>query len=173
MPKKKPIDNAAAPGVPWIAVDPGAHTAVAVFTPAKARPHFTKVTSFRTREGPWIMRMKSIVMRFDTFLSEIRCGAMFIEEPKAFTSVATHKGDQMKIDAIYGMLCAVGFLRGMLVVPVPVNEWKGQLTKAMTEKRTLDLIGWDAANHTEHEFDAMGIAIYVNKQWNKENNNAR
>ena len=75
------------------------------------------------------------------------------------------RGDLVKLSIFVGMLC---YRARLLVGPenvffVPVNQWKGQLSKELVELRIKKFYASRNfhAKFTSHEWDAVGIGLHV------------
>jgi hypothetical protein len=65
---------------------------------------------------------------------------------------------------IYGGVCAT---RGVPFTPVPVAEWKGQLPKAVVNRRIVKILGEGACREFRQDiWDSVGIGLYA-KGWFK------
>lgn len=114
--------------------------------------------------APWWVRAETIRQ---TLFNELqRHGAIcvyaeqpqFMEGGKGITSA--RKGDLIKLTTVFGM-CATC---AQLFVPVPVSEWKGQLSKKITDERIMKKLGkfgWKPTTKTSHEMDAVGVGLFV------------
>ena len=69
------------------------------------------------------------------------------------------KGDIDKVMFMVGMLSSWAHEASVQVVPVGVNEWKGQLKKKLVFKRLERLIG-TLPGVDNHALDAVGIGLY-------------
>lgn len=94
---------------------------------------------------------------------------VYVEWPTFFDSGVGHavarRGDLGKLTFGAGYICgALGECFGCQTVPVTVNEWKGQLPKAVVTERIKHLLGKNKCQRlgiTSHAWDAVGIGLYA------------
>ncbi len=92
--------------------------------------------------------------------------AVVIEEPQlwgAYKSVASqHSGALLSLYMLTGALCWWGWRYvSKEVVSVKVSQWKGQLPKRITTKRTQEF--WKVRFETSDEADAAGLGTWYLK----------
>jgi hypothetical protein len=170
-----------------VTIDPGVNTAVCVFSPGSAVPRIRELFTVRGRGHAWSEKSRTLVLSLWETLDYKTYHAAFIEKPKPISTVALARGDQGKLDAVFGGILSIFHLNGVPIFELSFSEWKGQLPKRVTVARTKDTLGvvlkkpyppWYPKN--EHEWDALGMAVYVNKTlrtdkggpWNERINHA-
>ncbi len=90
-----------------------------------------------------------------------QCGTkvteIYIEYPSVFGGgVAAQSGAVVKLACLVGMI--LGKSPANLQWLIPVQEWKGQMSKAMVEKRVKRIL--PNCKATSHAIDAIGIGLY-------------
>jgi len=145
----------------WFSVDPGANTAVAVWDSSE----LIGVQVLPQRTGTHSRRMERLAAWFDRLLAKHEPASVAVERPRYMERrhVTAASGDLVKLVEAYAILWGVTVARcGPRVWrAVEVNEWKGQLTKAMTATRVRATLRNRWAFRTDHEWDAVGIGLYV------------
>jgi hypothetical protein len=101
---------------------------------------------------------------------------VWFEQPEAFSSTTSQSGSQFKLDAVCGMLIGVCIAKRTPWFLIRVRDWKGQLPKTVSTQRTKVAMGFGGLApqsprnklpswypRSEHSWDALGLAVYVNK----------
>lgn len=140
-----------------ITIDPGlAGTGYAVWTPHWQLIDHGVITS---REEEWTSKGPDIVARLAERAMHFDAGVGYVELPQLFQSagglVTANSGALVKLAWFVGFIC------GRMPCPVElvgVNEWKGQLPKAIVQKRILKRMPGCRAK--SHDWDAIGIGLY-------------
>ena len=101
---------------------------------------------------------------FDEFV----CSYVYIEEPTTMHTLGGHatllSGALPKLFYMVGLITGIlGFGQSNHMRYVPVNQWKGNLPKALTTKRVNKKYGtsFKASNKTHNIADAVGIGDYI------------
>ncbi len=82
---------------------------------------------------------------------------LYIEYPSVFGGgVAAQSGAVVKLACLVGMI--MGNSGAGYRFLVPVQEWKGQMSKSMVEKRIKRIL--PTCKATSHAIDAIGIGMY-------------
>lgn len=84
------------------------------------------------------------------------------EWPRLMSEVTARRGDLVKLTFVVGVLC--GATAPLPFLQVEVAAWKGQLSKAITEKRIRRFLGDDTCEKLKlksHMWDAVGIGLYL------------
>jgi hypothetical protein len=155
-------------------IDPGLDgTGVAVFT-SLPRTKNIKVKKPSTSQGftssgkHWLDNACSIAAQVDEWIMEVTHHSfrlVFIEWPGLFSgSAVSHaaaaKGDLFKLATLIGCISTRLEHAGMLVIPLPVARWKGQLPKDVVRRRISRAYclkrGERWPNHVE---DAVGMGL--------------
>lgn len=115
----------------------------------------------------WWIKCSSIWNKIESFIQPYHSGGnriilCFSELPKSFDSTygqaAAKEGSIVKLSVFIGY-CLYGFHR--LEIPVSyvdVNDWKGQLSKDLVEKRVDRL--FPDLTISSHSYDSVGIGLY-------------
>ena len=146
-----------------LAIDPGiGGTGWAVFDKGSERFISHGVLNQNRKEDEWDKRGKLILQDLVHIEYGFRTLKTYIEFPSLFQSahgqMVARKGDLVKLAWFTGLLC--GRLKNTIIVPV--NEWKGQLPKAIVNTRILKLLGKNACkNLKSHDWDATGIGLWA------------
>jgi len=147
-------------------------------------------------DASWMSIAGCLWLTFRTAVGTWKPDRIFIEQPIGAVKSYAQKegGSQFKLDCIVGILLAACFdyreatttfddpIGPVGITLVPVRAWKGQLPKDVSTMRTKHAMGWSArpglphsrtdANmphwfpKNEHEWDALGLAVYVNNKLN-------
>lgn len=123
---------------------------------------------FSRNQGAWKDSMHSTLSKFECEVLKRYKGirAVLIEEPSFFQSeggqLCARSGGLVKLAVSYGaLLCMIERAHHIPVVPIPVNDWKGQLPKSVTLKRIENVIGKKFLLSDTHVCDAIGIGLYA------------
>ena len=157
--KKRP-DGTIAGVERWMTIDPGlnGHTGWAKWYGNIPTPYKTGVTKAWTGEH-WEQEARLTALEILTASNGVN--AVFIEMPefwagsvKSYTSTA--KGDLFKLSFLVGCIsAALGTVPLNLLTP---RQWKGQLKKAMVDRRIFAAIGKE---YPEHISDAVGMGLFL------------
>lgn len=149
-----------------LAIDPGSNgTGVALFLPRETAPAETRVLTSGAKT--WEARCKALLtllLNLDTTWSRAHgLSRVVIEQPQFFDAAGGHmvarRGDLAKLCMFAGMSYGIFAPRSLLV---PVYQWKGQLPKAVVNRRIEERLGVKACRKFRtHAWDAVGIGMYV------------
>lgn len=154
-----------------IGVDPGIRgTGVALFDREDKYPIAT-VSLEPEPTDPWDKRAYHIVTSFETFVLKHRPVECYIEQPVFFFQTqrglqAAHSGDLVKLSMLAGMLFWVALYNNIEVYTVEPVEWKGRSNKEKSHTlihKTLPYLHQAPGikrKLSEHEMDAIGLALY-------------
>lgn len=164
-----------------LSVDPGVNTGWAFFRLARHRPDVLATGSiFGGKYGkPWSLRAQGVTKEFHNVLITMAPAQVWLEQPKAISSTSSLSGSQFKLDAIFGMLVGVCIVRKVPWFMIRIRDWKGQVPKEVSTQRTKVAMGLnhglnaqrsererarlpDWYPRSEHSWDALGLAVYVN-----------
>jgi hypothetical protein len=162
-------------------VDPGhGGTGLAVFRPGLEPSLELYDTCILTATTPadWQLRNDKLVMLFESKLrgwrtdlveanklaigGGMRC-TVAIEYP-AFMQrgiVSSQRGDITKLTFLVGRYAQVASSLGMHYKLVPVNDWKGQMTKDAVRARLRRIYDTEQLPFKSHAEDAVGIGLWV------------
>lgn len=156
------------PSIALVAVDPGIVTGVAVWCSLlDAMPVAT--ATFRARkEQSWINGATDVTNQLSQWLRQYQYqkdALGFVEEPAFFDTSSGHmvarRGDFCKLAMIAGW--EIGALTQLGITPrlVGIQNWKGQLPKAVVRDRIQQILGKSGSDLeiSEHEWDAVGIGL--------------
>ncbi len=158
-----------------LAIDPSIMSlGWAVFIPcADAHPHLVSFGTVKRETGglPLEQRIDVIIEGLEEAITSLtfpisKCEAVIIEKPQlwgAFKSVASmHSGALLALHILVGALYWWGKTRFFKAHLVPVSEWKGQLSKEITQRRME--AKYSVKFKTDDESDAVGIGDhYITK----------
>lgn len=147
-----------------LAVDPGlSGTGWAFFE--SGRP--AEVGTIRTK-CKWPESLTDIAQQLVILVGGIHTHERCIEFPSfmsgtAKSAMVAARGDLVKLTMLAGAI-AVALAPATLV---PVNTWKGNLSKPLCESRVSRVIGGNGLALSSHEWDAIGIGLYhlFGKEW--------
>ena len=152
-----------------LSVDPGVEFAIAVWEDRTwnevVRPRHVYMST--ERKGDWLETMSWYVCELRFLLKSWVIGDIYCEMPAHFESkggiVTLQSGALVKLSIATGML-----LGGLQVFTpsaklhlIPVNNWKGQLSKALVQWRIQKLLHVDATTYKSHQWDAVGIGLFA------------
>lgn len=150
-----------------LSVDPGLNgTGWAFFE--NSRP--AEVGTIRTKVK-WPESLTDIAQQVLILVGGLYVDERCIEYPSfmsgtAKSTMVASRGDLVKLTMLAGAI-AVALAPSRLV---PVNDWKGNMSKAMCETRVSRVIGGSGLGLNSHEWDAIGIGLYhlFGKDWGNE-----
>lgn len=120
-------------------------------------------------KGEWHARINTMTDRAIHFCNTNQPDMVLIEEPRLFLSTgkgqaASNSGAVLKLVAT--AYCIAGALKALFtdrVIMVPVQQWKGNVPKEITQKRVLR--HWNCRSGDDNITDAVGIGDwYIRKQ---------
>lgn len=145
----------------WISIDPGlSGTGWAVWE----RRTLKASGSVSQRGDDWYVRATAIADKVNTIAADWVVTKAFFELPQFIQGryEVNASGDLVKLCVTTGLI--MGRLPAIVVVePVRVIDWKGQLSKELTLTRVsvaLSTRGYKLQTATTHEVDAVGIGLY-------------
>lgn len=154
-----------------VTVDPGITTAFCLFRPREGRPQILSILTVRGNGRTWEEKAASLAIDLSKEITKYHLiygiNSAYMEKPHPISTAVLARGDQGKLDAAYGIAFSAFSLLGIPVHSLRFQEWKGQLPKRVTVARTKKAMGWDRgvmpyyAPKNEHEWDALGMAVYV------------
>lgn len=158
----------------FVTLDPGQRTGVAVWDAdtfnERVRPVSVSMLTVGPgrREWPWAERCKALGDKFAGLFKWQTVVRVYCELPAFFEGATGHaaaaKGDVVKLAYLVGVYAGICHARGVVFSPVPVIEWKGQLSKEIVARRIVKKIGRTAQDGQEFHadiWDAVGIGLYV------------
>lgn len=148
----------------WISVDPGlSGTGVAIWLGRDPAPITVNISP---RKDDWQDTLCCIVHDFRYLLDANKIEAVYYELPAFMKSAtaANARQDIVKLTLLAGALHGISL--PLPVTPVPIINWKGQVSKEMMNDRVIrrmTKLGWTDATkkRTTHELDAIGIGMYI------------
>jgi len=156
----------------FITIDPGARkgggTGVAVFnhpTMLDQCPNPLETYQLESKAPTWLEKVDEIANQLNEVVAQTTHSAknlFFIERPKFFDSF---KGQTAATsDSLFKLIFVTGRLYGVIksfnldCVLLPVNDWKGQLSKKQVSTRILRICGKNWKGDVE---DAVGMGLYL------------
>ncbi len=125
--------------------------------------------SFKPKgSADWQTKAEAIWSWFEGHLATFQINALVMEAPEAWLTDSTglasvQRGDVFKLMYLIGGLADIARRRGIRVpIILAPREWKGQLPKAVTEKRVRKAFSqseWAPQTKTSHEMDAVGMGL--------------
>ena len=127
------------------------------------------VVKIRNKSLTWLQRLDLMVTEVRRIMSENENGVdcIVIEKPEIFQGsnkgrAANNSGTILKLTSLVFSIRMMARIRGKVVILIPVIQWKGQIPKAITQKRIKTHLGIDI--ESQDESDAVGLGMYyVNK----------
>jgi Holliday junction resolvasome RuvABC endonuclease subunit len=151
-----------------MSVDPGLVSGYAVWTTA---PHPTQVGIVRApKQGDYYERAFQVTEDLlETMVlwgvKEVACEMPAFHQ-SAGGMVVARSGSLIKLSLLVGCLMGQVQAYGKKFNGVEVAKWKGQLSKQLVAHRVRHTLRGDerCAQWTDHEYDAVGIGLYVRGQ---------
>jgi len=115
----------------------------------------------------WLIRSEEFSAKIVDFFGQIKTGSTFLMEQPAYHGsdagqTVARSGSLVRLCYFSGMLH--GYLRGegYRIISVPVMKWKGQLPKAVVEKRIYRVLEKQGIplKPKSHAIDAIGIGMW-------------
>lgn len=152
----------------WISVDPGTQgIGIAVWDGNR----LAHSNSYSGRQSDnWLERSLSAVSKMHVpSSSEIYRGIdyLFFELPFTANNASTAKQDVVKLCISAGIVINKFYsLNRTLPVPIPVQEWKGQLKKQESTRRIKNMMAevmpdYQTTTKADHELDAIGLGLHI------------
>lgn len=167
-----------------LAVDPGVNCGWAFWPEEKKypvqcgviKPHtnFQKMKNLLASDGEidFFKKMHSTIHQLSKIVLELKPKYVVCEWPQSFTSVggraASGAGSIIKLAFGIGQVALLADACGAKFIPVPVAQWKGQLSKRIVIKRikkTLTLARLDYLEPDSHAWDALGIGLFCKEMF--------
>ena len=151
-----------------LAIDPGLHLGWAMFkhTPHRFHPPLScgEFHRKRNRGLDWRTAATSVLVALDEMLGRHRNLSVVVEWPFIAPGTEAKGEDVLKIQYMVGWIAATCHRERHDFYPVPVRDWKGQLSKEMTHRRIrtfLDSLSvpWEEPE-SGHTLDAIGIGSW-------------
>lgn len=149
----------------FISVDPGVEGACAVFTDAHRVPITTKIWN-----PPSALSWELRVFRAAEILSRVCedygpyavwCEWPALHEDSEGGRKTARTGSLVKLAASVGTVMEISRQFGAKFMPVPVMEWKGQMSKEAVKHRIIKRLGASACGEFKsHAWDAVGIGLH-------------
>jgi len=122
-----------------------------------------QIQRFNMHTKEWTIGSADIVADLKRWAHKMNVVKMYVEFPQAFQSAvgqsAINRGDIFKLSFLIG--CIRGAFPYAAFEPVRVVDWKGQLPKEICIKRIKRLIPPEKWPKSTHEYDAIGIGLYL------------
>ncbi len=152
-----------------ISIDPGfGGTGYAVWEHGKFKQQMGEpilTGTIKPRDSDTVDGALEIVDKLWSELNRYEFRRVGIEFPKLFggsavSMASAQSGDLFKLVYLIGTLGNT--FRGASVELIPVNTWKGQLTKDVCERRIRGRLGWERKTDIDnHCWDAIGIGLWM------------
>lgn len=153
-----------------ITIDPGSEsTGVAVWTDGIDHPSETFLLTPESRQPDVFIRTHGLVVQLNQILNDLatrgRIDLVVCEFPEVFMSAgsvaAAQSGSLLKLAYVCGAYGTLTALNGIKFQPVPVREWKGNLSKNQVIRRIRRTLGNAiCASYKNDEWDAVGIGLW-------------
>lgn len=145
----------------WATIDPGlAGTGYAVWSEAGKLLDHGVIT---VRSLAITNKKAALAFLLSKKLDSAKVARIYIEYPRKFQGVkgdmVANRGDLVKLAELVGYLTAFFEAKSISVDMVPVNTWKGQMTKLAVIHRIKRLL--PLASATSHDWDAIGIGLHI------------
>ena len=117
--------------------------------------------------GSWISSSHELHMAFNFIFNNVQIARVDSEFPQFFADSAgghatAARGDLQKLTFVVGVFCSVTWAHRVPFFPWEVNEWKGQMSKEVTEKAIRRrLANIDILHPQSHSWDAIGIGLHA------------
>lgn len=151
-----------------LAVDPGLQMGWAYFPEGKKYPTKAGLIKPMTKGKDFFVQLHSTIAQFASLLIKFSPRDTAVEWPSYFSSLGGRatagSGSLVKLTFGIGKLAQIVEAYGSNFVPVPVNKWKGQLSKRIVEKRIRRILPVAKLKKLKPEkdvWDAIGIGLYM------------
>lgn len=150
-----------------VAIDPGVNCGWAFWPENKKYPVECGVIKPHKKFEDFFLSMHSTIHQLGAIILRLKPKYMACEWPQSFTSVggraATGAGSIIKLAFGIGQLAMVADACAAKFIPVPVAQWKGQLSKGIVIKRIkkkLTVARLEYLQPESHIWDAIGIGLF-------------
>lgn len=151
-----------------ITVDPGlGGTGLAAWRDDESVPYNTKKLTVPTKVGDWVARSEQYSIDFQNYLKlHWEVEEVWIEFPGLHTTASgmasAQSGDIFKLTFLVGIYACHAWNYGMAARPLPVNDWKGTLSKDAIEFRVRRVLGDSLTDsYPNHVLDAVGMGLHL------------
>jgi len=151
-----------------LAIDPGLQMGYAYFPEGKKYPTRAGLIKPEARGEDFFVQLHSTIAQFASLLMKFSPRDTAVEWPSYFGSLggraAAGSGSLVKLAFGIGKLAQISEAYGSNFVPVPVNKWKGQLSKKIVEKRIRKILPAARLKKLKPEkdvWDAIGIGLFM------------
>lgn len=150
-----------------VAIDPGVYAGWAFWPVNRKYPVRCGVVKPHKKFKDFFLNMHSTVHQLGEIILRLKPKYVVCEWPQSFTSVggraATGAGSIIKLAFGIGQLAMVADACAAKFIPVPVAQWKGQLSKRIVIKRIKKRLTPARIEYLEpesHAWDALGIGLF-------------
>ncbi len=156
-----------------ISLDPGlGGTGLAVWDEATWRacvePKATAILLPEYKDGRlWIERCNDLAGQLFFYLRMHKCRIVYCEFPMKFdgavgvAAISGQVSDIAKLTFLIGTFSATCHRYGAQFIDVPVNQWKGQLSKEAVANRIASRLEIHPNKYPSHANDAVGIGLWA------------
>lgn len=113
----------------------------------------------------WVKRAEAIASTFDVIFKLYKVEKCWIELPglhqTAVGMASASKGDIFKLTLLVGCFARVCFENGCEFIPLPVNEWKGQMPKEVIASRVYTKLRPGCPIYSNHSMDSVGMGLHL------------
>ena len=110
-------------------------------------------------------RSRSLMVKVGTVLKRPELLCVQVEWPQLFASgrgmASAARGDLGSVYLAAAMVAAAAWHCGIAVNFLPVNEWKGQLSKEQVEHRVCRALKCKIGHYPNHALDAVGMGLHL------------
>ena len=153
----------------WLTIDPGVSgTGIVMW---EVKPKSFRVGSFMILYGlgkhDWAQRVLDIRDSILSLCLQSEVVRIYCELPafweRAGPRMWAKQGSLVKQSILVGSILGLSYMGGAkpTVTLVPVNDWKGNLSKAIVIERVRRCLGTQSEAFTEHVWDAAGIGLWA------------
>lgn len=129
--------------------------------------HFGVLKPSSSSGKEWVERSIDLGQQLKTIIASNAVEAVYCEFPMKFDSGvggAASSGkvsDIGKLTFLVGVIAQVAYNEDAVFHPVPVNDWKGQLTKEIVAFRIAKRLVVEIDYYDSHANDAVGIGLWA------------
>lgn len=168
----------------FLTVDPGiTGTGLVLWRDDDIQPVSSFLIRIPSKFGEWHERAHYTSENFDTILDGLVIeypelssisgsrpvaaphNKVYVEYPRLFGTASgvasAERGDVFKLVFLVGIIAGKVWKLGFEFVPLPVNDWKGNLSKEIIANRCSRALGRPTSDFPNHVTDAVGMGLYI------------
>lgn len=156
----------------FVTIDPGlGGTGICLWHEDTLEPTMTAIIKVPDSYGDWLVRSNIMSSNLGEILKmQPLIQQVYIEYPllmqTASGMASAIRGDVFKLMFLVGCFAQQVWNYNHEFVPLPVNDWKGQLPKEVVAKRVCQILRCESDRYGDHVMDAVGMGLYLKGVFN-------